>query len=540
VAQIATLHQDSPEFAWNGNYTKVISSTTVFDVKYSGFWGYYYLSPYNGDDTPGWYDVSQDFYAVNSYYYYNADRVRHQANASLTNYASGFAGDHNLKFGAEFERSYVKSELGYPGGMLVYAYDAVPYYATLWDGYLKDNINTRISAFAQDSWTINNRVTINPGVRWDQFRGTNKHIGRKVFQTNAISPRVGFAWDLQGDAKTVIRAHFGWYFDGAKSSFYDLLDPQIAPFYGAYIDEDLNVIGEPYLNAPGANRTLDEDVKHPRLEQGIIGIERELLPGFSLGVTGIFRDNDQFIDDVLTNGEFVTRDEADPGPDGVAGSGDETSTVLSTYRQTNDALENQYLITNPDGAYRRYRGLEISATKRMSNRWQMQFSWVMSKITGNYNNTGSFGNSSEYDDPNQDPRFQPLRDGRLTRDNTHLAKLLGSYHAPGGVVLSGAFFYTTGDTYTRTVRIRLPQGRKDLFIESRGAERYDAQPRLDLKIEKQFRLTGNGRLGVTVEGFNILNNDAITSITTRSGSTYGVPRGLVNPRRFRIGAVYRF
>jgi len=136
----------------------------------------------------------------------------------------------------------------------------------------------------------------------------------------------------------------------------------------------------------------------------------------------------------------ATSAEADPGPDGVAGSGDETSTVLSTYRQTNDALENQYLITNPDGAYRRYRGLEISATKRMSNRWQMQFSWVMSKITGNYNNTGSFGNSSEYDDPNQDPRFQPLRDGRLTRDNTHLAKLLGSYHAPGGVVLSGAFF----------------------------------------------------------------------------------------------------
>ena len=83
------VHQDSPEVAWNGNYTKVLSASSVFDVKYSGFWGYYYLTPYNGDDTPGWYDVDEDFYAVNSYYFYNADRVRHQANASLTKFASG-------------------------------------------------------------------------------------------------------------------------------------------------------------------------------------------------------------------------------------------------------------------------------------------------------------------------------------------------------------------------------------------------------------------------------------------------------------------
>ena len=108
--------------AWNANFTKVLSSSSVFDVKYSGFWGYYYLSPYNGDDIPGWYDVDEQYYAVNSYYFYKADRVRHQANASLTKFASGFAGTHNLKFGAEFERSYVKSEQGYPGGMYVLAY----------------------------------------------------------------------------------------------------------------------------------------------------------------------------------------------------------------------------------------------------------------------------------------------------------------------------------------------------------------------------------------------------------------------------------
>ena len=540
VAPIATLHQESPELAWNANYTKVISSTSVFDVKYSGFWGYYYLSPYNGDDTPGWYDITEDFYAVNSYYYYNADRVRHQANASLTKYATGFAGEHNLKFGAEFERSYVKSELGYPGGMYVFADGGVPYYAQLWDGYLKDNINTRFTAFAQDSWSVNDRLTINPGVRWDHFSGFNKHLDKSVFSSNGVAPRIGFAYDFTGDGKTVLRGHYGWYFDGAKSSFYDLLDPQIAPLYGAYIDANLHLISDTYLLAPGTNRTLDEDIKHPRMNQAIIGLERELFPGFSLGVTGILRDNTDFIDDVLTSGQFTTRAERDVGPDGVAGTGDETSVTLTTYRQTNDALENEYLITNPDGAFRKYRGVEISANKRMSHRWQMQASWVISKITGNINNTGQFGNTSEYNDPNQDSRFQPLREGRLSRDNTHIAKVLGTVRGPWGILASGAFFYTTGDTFNRVMRVRLPQGRKDLFIEERGSQRYDNQPRLDIKIEKQFRLTPDGRLGVTLEGFNILNNAAITSRTTRSGSSYSTPQGLVQPRRLRIGAVYRF
>ena len=154
VSPEATVREDSAGMAWNGNYTKVLSSSSVFDVRYAGFWGYYYLLPYNGDDTPGWYDVDEDFYAVNWYYFYKADRVRNQLNASMTKFASGFAGEHNLKFGVEFERSYIKSQYGYTGDMYVLSSFGQPYYAYLWDGYLKDNINSRYAAFVQDEWSI--------------------------------------------------------------------------------------------------------------------------------------------------------------------------------------------------------------------------------------------------------------------------------------------------------------------------------------------------------------------------------------------------
>jgi carboxypeptidase family protein/TonB-dependent receptor-like protein len=540
----STLHQDSPEVSWNANFTKVLSASSVFDVKYSGFWGYYYLTPYNGD-TPGWYDVDEQFYAVNSYYFYNADRVRHQANASLTKYASGFAGSHNLKFGAEFERSYVKSEQGYPGGMYINASFGVPYYAYLWDGYLKDNVNGRLTGFAQDSWSIGPRFTLSPGVRFDRITGFNKHLDEQVFATNSWAPRIGFAWDVTGNSKTVVRGHYGWYFEGAKSTYYDLLDPQIAPIYGAYIDENLNITDGPYLTKPGTNRIMDDDIKHPRMRQSIIGVERELVPGLSVGVTGIWRKNDHFIDDVLLTplSEFARVPLPDPGPDGTLGTGDETSTALTMYEQITDPNDNHFLITNPEGAERRYQGVEFTATRRMANNWQFQGSWVIQKVEGNYNNTSATnaGNSTQYNDPNTDPNLQPTLEGRLQNDNTHVAKVLGTYRAPWDILASAAFTYTSGNTFARTVRTRrFTQGRAEPFIEPRGSQRYDGQPQFNFKLEKQFRLSTEGRLGVTFEGFNLFNNAAINSRFTRSGSSYFQPRGVVGPRRFRIGAVYRF
>ncbi len=545
TAPIATVHQDSPEAAWNINYTKVLTPSSVFDIKYSGFWGYYYLSPYAGDDLMGWKDFEENIFAVNSYYYYNADRTRNQANASITQFASGFAGEHSLKFGAEFERSTIKSELGYPGGGYVVAYSGVPYYAYMWDGYLRDSINTRWSAFAQDSWQVGGRLTINPGIRVDHNRGFLKTLndsgGDTVFKTTSWGPRIGFAFDLLGNGRTVFKGHWGRYYDGAKSSYYDLLTPS-NPFFISYLDPGTtNVIAGPYqITSGGSVHTMDPDIKHPRMDQAILGVQHELFSNFSVGVTGIYRKNTNFIDDMLTDTSGWSKVvRPDPGPDNILGNSDDPGGTLDFYRQDSDPDSNRFLVTNPEGAYREYRGVEFMAEKRFANRWMMQASWVVSKIEGNINNTGNFGNSAEYDNPNLDPRFQPLRDGRLTNDNTHIAKVLGMARGPWGVIGSLAYFYTSGGTFTRTVRQRIDINR-EVFAEPRGSQRLDARKQLDGKLEKQFNLGDRRRLGLTFEGFNLFNASTITNRTTRSGSTYFTPTGLNQARRFRLGAVLRF
>jgi hypothetical protein len=536
----ATIEERSSTIAWNGHLTRVLSSSSVFDASYSGFQGNDDLIPYNGD-TPGWYDVVADVYAVNSAYFSNASRGRQQAGAALTKYTSGFGGTHDLKIGVELERGAAVSEIGYPGGRSIDSANGVPFFLYLWEGSVRDNVISRYTAYAQDSLRLGSRVTLSAGARFDRVTGSNRHLDDRVYGTNAVAPRLGLVWDLRRSGRTHLRGHYGWYYDGVKSSYFDTVDPAIAPVYGVDVDPRLNPIGARFLLQAGTNHVIDSGLKPPRLKEAIVGVEHELVGGITAGVYGIDRRSDQFVDDVLTYtaADFVRTTVRDSGPDGFASSGDETANTTSVYSQITDALANEFLVTNPAGAFRTYQGLEVTVRKRTTTRWGVQGSWVFSRTTGNYDNSGA-GMSADYDSPNTDPALQPLREGRVANDNTHLAKVFGTYRLPLGVSLSGAFYYTSGGSFTRTQRVRLSQGRVDVFIEPRGSEHYDAAMRLDARLERQFSIGGGRRIGATLEAFNAMNDATVTSRITQSGLRYFSPQSLVQARYFRVGAIWRF
>jgi hypothetical protein len=91
-----------------------------------------------------------------------------------------------------------------------------------------DTINNRIQVYAGDTWKITPRFTLNFGLayRWDSnlwnhdlgrpqliaglFEGGTAPAGR---DNNNFAPRIGFAWDISGNGKTVIRGGFGMYYD---------------------------------------------------------------------------------------------------------------------------------------------------------------------------------------------------------------------------------------------------------------------------------------------------------------------------------------
>jgi hypothetical protein len=100
--------------------------------------------------------------------------------------------------------------------------------------------NRPLAFFAQDSWKIRPNITLNYGVRYDvELTDTIPPIGftdpltgialspanlqtaqdavnvQQGFprDTNNFAPRVGFAWDINGKGKTVVRGAFGLFYD---------------------------------------------------------------------------------------------------------------------------------------------------------------------------------------------------------------------------------------------------------------------------------------------------------------------------------------
>ena len=99
--------------------------------------------------------------------------------------------------------------------------------------------NVPIGAFWQDSWRVNQHVTLNYGVRYDveippSFKAPQglaasayNLLGlQKGIQTdkNNIQPRIGMAWDPLGTGKTVIRASYGMFYDHPLLGLYFLGD----------------------------------------------------------------------------------------------------------------------------------------------------------------------------------------------------------------------------------------------------------------------------------------------------------------------------
>jgi hypothetical protein len=538
-------------------------------VKYSGWWGYYYLDP--AKDFIASYDSTTGAWSGGGPYHYYADRGRHQLNASLSHYAEGF-GKHDLKFGLEIERSKVRSQFGYTGGGYYYDLtESTPkgQYLLYDYSYDSDGRNQRESAYAQDAWKPSDRLTINAGVRVDFIRGRSPVLDKTIYSSTNWAPRIGFAFDPAQDGKTVVKGHYGQYYEDILFNQYQRAMPGFTDFIGYSYDPGGSKCG-PLGNCFSESSRLlyplygvDPNMKQPRVDEWTGGVERALGPDLRLSVTGIYRQDKNIQGSVYPDARWT--------PTTVTNG--LTNQPMTVYTWANqDESQSTPILTNVDGfvyrdpsgnplgsarAERKYKALMVVLDRRFTNRWQGRISYVLSKDEGTVNNNSAntYGQSTAFETPT---RALVNSFGRPLNDRTHEIKVYATWQVPKVEVGLNAYYsYLSGRTWTpfqrfssRVVNYPLSSGRQPL-LEPFGDRRLDAENNLDLRVEKIFRVgRGSDRIAVYGDIQNVFNSENVIAVNTRypevsiagydTPVAFGNPTTLNQPRRLILGARWSF
>ena len=263
--EVAPLHVSNYAAAWNSTLSPRLSNQLLAGVNYfrqifSDFnasfdLSSYGLNLYNGFALPGAPNIAiTGFDAIGL----TPPEGREDITGHLTDVVSYTVGKHQFRFGGEFRRAqleefYHRHALGnfvFDGSQGPWAGDtSVDSNVLALADFLSGDVSrssiavgdpTRLvfvktfALFAQDSWQISPRLSVNYGLRWDYegpLGNDEKDLsvfvpskGGLVFQGNGIdsvypkyyknfSPRVGFAYKLGSRSDLVIRGGFGMYFD---------------------------------------------------------------------------------------------------------------------------------------------------------------------------------------------------------------------------------------------------------------------------------------------------------------------------------------
>lgn len=165
-------------------------------------------------------------------------------------------------------------------------------------------VNTIVGLFSQDEWRIRPTVTLTLGVRYD----------RETLIThddNNVSPRLAFAWDVQGHHRTVVRGGFGVFYNrvllrtyedfAVQSRAYEI-DLGSGPGSTGRIEELTRIGGFPQVfpNDPThplvrdlirpleTARSINPNLRIPYSLQASFGLEREIAPRLAAEVSYVF------------------------------------------------------------------------------------------------------------------------------------------------------------------------------------------------------------------------------------------------------------
>ena len=482
---------------------------------------------------------------------------RPQAHGSLSYLKDDWFGNHHFKFGGSAIRN-VNTETwrrGYTRDVLHVLAGGAPRQVYLFQTPSRSEDGLwAYSAYASDSWQLTNRLTLNAGARFDRYRvflPEQQHLDEpfagvsNVIDWNVIAPRVGAAYKLDGNGRTLVKASYGQYWITPGAAVGANVNPNANEWWQLYPWSDLDgsgawssgeELGQPVRRRGGvASESLDPNLKLSFVREITGWVERDLVANVGVRTGVVWRGERQpfMRQDKNRPFEFFTetRSLADPGPDGRIGTGDDGPDLRVSDIPSRVPPEN--VVRNVPGADTSHWTWEVTANRRLEGRWSLVASFAHTWSADHAN--GYFGQPVRENTYPVTPN-DLINTGKNGRHEfrTWSAKFHGTYEAPWKFQITPFLRHQSGQPFGRTVSAGLTYGRVPILKEPIGSRRMDNVTILDVLVEKRFRLTTGRSIAGFVDVFNLLNaNPAQTVIW--SSESFLQPVAIVAPRIMRVG-----
>ena len=415
---------------------------------------------------------------------------------------------------------------------------------------------------------------------------------------DSISPRIGLTYTLGSQKKTLLRAALNRYTDQMGGTLVYFASP-VAYQYLYYYYADLNgdkiaqrneLCGSAGVDCEAdagfgnglqsatnldpaklgvANQVArwDPNMKAPYADELILGFEHELMSDLSIGVNGTYRKLKDFVafrpEHTQGAGDYYTSADYTVGGN-LTGTLPNGSPYSVPYYKIKSGVASPiyYVITNLDDYSQTYKGLELSATKRMSNRWMLRGNVSFNDWTQDVGSGSIWDPTRQRGTPNSAaPNVGTLSGCTVCNGSVVQGSGSGS-GAKGGVYINSKWAYNLTGVYQIPVietslgfnlngrqgypipyihRVSTSEGRKYVLVQNQtDSTRLDNVTELDLRVAKDLRFS---RLGLTISAdvFNVMNSHTILQRVTRlNTASANQITEIQSPRVIRLGARLTF
>lgn len=472
--------------------------------------------------------------------------------------------------------------------------------------------------YFQDDWKVRRNVTLSLGLRWDKdfnLIGTQAQSQNRTYlalkainhpvaarlphdDNRDFSPRVGFAWDIFGTGKHVVRGGYGLYYGQTFLNIPLFMIQQINPtLFATVLSLSSSGIGDPNADVvPGTGgillsnyrfgidplptipppatkfvggevgRIMDPDYRNPYSQQWNIGYAFQLNASSVIEVEYVHTLALHESKTININPKLVALGGKRPLDAAFAAAG----------------LPKLNRIDNEESIGRsRYDGLNISYRRRMSRRFSLNTNYVFSKAVAYNGNAAAFRNrpTDVFD------IFAKHDFGPTPNDERHRFVFSGVFDLPGGIqvapILQAASarpyniiqgkdvlgrgtgrgnvhvivrtdspndLLATKDMSASALRACLAAGQcvQVPFDFLRGKPFFQ----LDTRVSKNIRIRERSTLTLLFEAFNLTNRANfgnsyevnVQSPNFRKPTAFITPNGVIVPQAFagQIGVKFTF